>query len=338
MNSCIPETSTSGCREQFCQENICLVLLVGVPGSGKSSLRVFLENYFKDNHESVLGTVRVFSVCYDDFCKVRNPVKFSDGVKWKENRHEVFTLIQNSIKDLKNYLPWDSTITSGNIRVINSGILHPDTVLFIIDDNMYYQSMRYEYFKLSRSYNLSFCQIFFNTTLQEALKYNKKRESQSQVPDFLILKMFEKLEPPDKTIPWEENTLYITPYIDFEEEKVLYSILSMIQAALKCPVQQKIPSQNKEAAQEINNSNAIHQIDIILKQLVGDSIKKVVKEKACDPRTISQHLSDKRLEVLKEIKDRKIALPVDLSLPITKSDIEVIKPILSACLNSSLGF
>lgn len=323
-------------REQCCQTSICLVLLVGIPGSGKSHLRKLLEKYFKNTSKIALGSLKIVSVSYDEFDKVRNPTQCSDSVSWKEERLDIFKMIESIVGNIQNNTPLENLASLDKLFIINADMKNPDVVLFLIDDNMYYCSMRYEYYKLAKTCGLSFCQIFFDATKEDALKYNKLRDSECQVPDSVIGKMYEKLEPPDKTNAWEENLITLTPYKKFEENGDLDNILAMIKTAIMSPVQANPTSMCREESLKINNSNSIHQIDIALKQLLGEFIKRKTKVKTDNLSVISKCYSERRLLILKEIKCGKIALPVDLSQPVSSQDIELIKPLLSELLNSTL--
>jgi len=310
----------------------CLVLLIGIPASGKSFFRKFLEDYFQTNCQSGLGSVLVCSVCYDDFSQVRNPLS-NDVSKWRDERSKVIKLVERIIvcvKDKKVINP----NTFSNVSVINGHFDNPDSFLIVIDDNMYYRSMRYEYFQLARTYCVGFCQLYFDITLQQALKYNKKRCTELQVPDNIIETMFKKIEPPHNKHLWESNSVFVTSNSNDHQNPIIENVISCITNALLNPEKIDNTKIQKEESRQITNSNSLHQIDNLLKQLIGHLIRTQVKETISpnNPETVAKYLSSRRLSLLKQIRAGSVMLPVNLNEPVNQAKIELLKPVLSDLL------
>lgn len=57
--------------------------------------------------------------------------------------------------------------------------------------------MRYEYFQVARLLQTGYCQLHLDVDLAEALSRNSGRADESQIPDDVIEKMAQKLEPPN---------------------------------------------------------------------------------------------------------------------------------------------
>lgn len=308
---------------------VCFVLLVGIPASGKSFFRKFFETFLYSNIESVLGSVQVWSICYDDYEHLRR----WQNSEWKQLRLDIMKLVDNLIEGLKSKDCFSAK--NSEVSVINKELESPDTILILIDDNMYYRSMRYEYYKLARVHNISFSQIFFNVDLQKALKCNSKRSADSRVPETVIENMYRKLEPPQTNRLWEKFSVSVLSYADFQNEDVLSKILNCLREALDNPVQVRDVNCIAEETHDVNSSNAIHQIDITLKQLVSGHIKsQVCAGKKSDLNFKSKVYSEKRLKLLKLIKGKVITLPIDLRESVTKDKMNILKPILSDLLFS----
>uniref|UniRef100_A0A1B6KAV4 L-seryl-tRNA(Sec) kinase n=1 Tax=Graphocephala atropunctata TaxID=36148 RepID=A0A1B6KAV4_9HEMI len=311
------------------QRQICLVLLVGIPGSGKSFFRVFFEDYVEANHKSVLGSIQICSVCYDDYSSVKNPSILCDGNRWRHERLQIVNDVQNIIIHLKeNNLKKVSELYPA-VMLVNASVENPDCNLILIDDNMFYKSMRYEYFKVAKAYNLSFCQIFFDISLEKALQCNEKRRVDSRIPDRIIKTMFSKIEPPQPASNiWEVNSVSVSSYADFQDERVFNYIIECIKSAIMNPFKPTEMDSTKEEAQQITNSNFLHQIDNTLKQLVGICIKQKLQQNIENPHLISQSFSDKRMKILQQIKEKTIVLPIDFNSSVDDEKMSLIKPIL----------
>lgn len=314
----------------YCDRTVCVVLLVGIPGSGKSFFRKFFEAYLCANTETVLGSVQVWSVCYDDYEPMRR-----QNSEWKQCRLDIMTSVCNLIEHLKGQDSQSKDFNKENsgMFLINKELESPDSIVILIDDNMYYRSMRYEYYKLARVHNISFSQIFFEVDLQKALKCNGERSAGSRVPEIVIKNMYRKLEPPQANNLWEKFSVSVLSYADFQNLDVLTQILSCLRTSLDNPVQVRDVNSNEEEAFHVTTSNAFHQIDNTLKQLVAGYIKSQISAgNKSDINFISKVYSERRLKLLKKIKRRVITLPIDLSEAFTKEKLNLVKPILSDLL------
>lgn len=86
------------------------------------------------------------------------------------------------------------------LKATSRPLLDQERALVLIDDNLYYRSMRFEWFKLARDCSLGFCQVFVSCPLEEAIRRNASRKS--PVPESSIRVMESKLELPREE-SWE---------------------------------------------------------------------------------------------------------------------------------------
>uniref|UniRef100_A0A8C3JWV4 Phosphoseryl-tRNA kinase n=1 Tax=Calidris pygmaea TaxID=425635 RepID=A0A8C3JWV4_9CHAR len=94
----------------------------------------------------------------------------------------------------------------------------------ILDDNFYYQSMRYEVYQLARKYSLSFCQLFLDCPLECCLQRNRLRSH--PVPDQTICLMARKIEMPDlKKNAWEQNSLILKSFDCTSEDEYVTGLM-----------------------------------------------------------------------------------------------------------------
>ncbi|RVE59737.1 hypothetical protein OJAV_G00191550 [Oryzias javanicus] len=89
--------------------------------------------------------------------------------EWKFHRRAVLQCIEQFLENpggkmeqqsssLINNAAWEKCIKS--LLTSESLPSYGASFLFLLDDNFYYPSMRYEVFQLARKYSLGFCQIY----------------------------------------------------------------------------------------------------------------------------------------------------------------------------------
>ena len=133
-----------------------LVILLGLPGSGKSSFAKMLNERLENS--------KIFE--FDQFVPLEKQI---DNMKADRKK-----LLENVDREIEK---------------------SEQTLVFIIDDNNYYTSMRYEYFQLAKKHQIGFCQFFTDVPIEICKKNNESREI--SVPDEVIDKMAVKLEAPN---------------------------------------------------------------------------------------------------------------------------------------------
>lgn len=161
--------------------------LIGCPASGKTSLSRMI---LKLSREKKL-LANVILICFDKLMKI-NYEALSDG-DYKKHREEFFIKIENFLMKFKenftvpNEIPIDDSHTSqGN-----------SSTLCILDDNMYFRSMRQRSRQICKKCDCDHFQIYLETPLNEALKRNSIRSD--SVDEFVIRKMFNDLEAPSNS-------------------------------------------------------------------------------------------------------------------------------------------
>lgn len=89
---------------------------------------------------------------------------------WKEYRENIQNAVDNLVRDLKNETEASETLTTGaenkdchfeSFQMFLKNMRHQESgkVVILIDDNMYYSSMRYKYYQLTRKRKLLPCII-----------------------------------------------------------------------------------------------------------------------------------------------------------------------------------
>jgi tRNA uridine 5-carbamoylmethylation protein Kti12 len=83
--------------------------------------------------------------------------------------------------------------------------------LIVVDDNMYYRSMRQECYRLARQLGTAYVQVHLQVPLELALQRNRDRQPDMQVPESALRRMAASFEEPGAAAGrlWEKHTLTV---------------------------------------------------------------------------------------------------------------------------------
>lgn len=149
-------------------------------------------------------------------------------------------------------------------------------VVLILDDNFYYRSMRKQYYQLSKicmffyftldfQVRIPFMSISFRTPMDECIRRNAERCN--SVPDSVINRMESRFEWPDSNIcPWERYNLELNNSITINRDIEDFVGFVLDQPLVFVDLEQL--EAERENSREINNANAIHILDDVLRSLV----------------------------------------------------------------------
>ncbi|XP_074963586.1 L-seryl-tRNA(Sec) kinase isoform X2 [Phalacrocorax aristotelis] len=172
----------------------------------------------------------------------------------------------------------------------------------ILDDNFYYQSMRYEVYQLARKYSLGFCQLFLESPLECCLQRNRLRSH--PLPDQTICLMARKIEMPDlKKNTWEQNSLVLTSSDCTVEDNE--QIISLLATALENPVKQNEKNmEQKEADRAICAASGVHQADQTCRRIISQAMKDA-RDKNILPsemKILAEELNKLKAELLEDLR------------------------------------
>lgn len=131
------------------QHPCCFLVVCGIPGSGKSTLSHWLRDKFEDTH------ISCHVMSFDDY---EFPSTMWDSESFVKSRALSLTAIEKRAKQ------------------------HQDRVL-IVDDIMFYSSMRREIYKLSRSCGAGYAVIHLDVCESVAQRRNAMRSEETRVKD-----------------------------------------------------------------------------------------------------------------------------------------------------------
>ncbi|XP_031554254.1 L-seryl-tRNA(Sec) kinase-like [Actinia tenebrosa] len=186
--------------------------------------------------------------------------------------------------------------------------------ILLVDDNMYYRSMRHEYFLLARKYGLGYMQVFIECPVNTALDRNSQRGN--PIDRNTIVTMATKLEPPspDK-YPWEEYSMVLDANDDGTNSYLTRLLSLMAEAALN-PVQ-PLPEENKEEKEEARAANLtsmMHQADQTLRKVITDKMAKAKGDGFTkqEMRSLAEELNLRRKTFLDKLKtEESLFQPLD---------------------------
>ncbi|XP_056385400.1 L-seryl-tRNA(Sec) kinase [Hyla sarda] len=315
--------------------HIGLCVLCGLPGAGKSTLARQLKSRHNPftvvvlSYDDVMADVAFREDCADEYrdvsCQSENQGGTYEMSLWKQHRQQLLQCLEHLLSTLitsaalkppsgKRNETWDRFIQCLESQGFISAREDPgfsclsmdmksSPVYFVLDDNFYYQSMRYEVFQLARKYSLGFCQLYLHCPIDCCLLRNNKR--QNRVMDRTIILMDSKLEKPNpEKNQWEKDSLFLDSSNGINMEEFSARIAGFMSQVLENPVKPiEDDSQEKERDRDICAANVIHQADQNLRRLISEAmqtVKGLVSGK--DIKQIAQELQQAKCKALDQLR------------------------------------
>lgn len=273
---------------------VCLNVLLGIPGSGKTT-------YCEQLAALPSRSFDVVHVCYDSFIKIdANYDKFRDtkGL-YKLHRQKLLSSVEMIILNMKqNDHPKLQEVLVGWCKEFEqelniSTLTMSSDVVFLIDDNNYYRSMRTEWQKIARKLSIGYIETFFNTALSIAIQRNRARAQ--PIDEDVIHNMWMRLEKPSRKLyGCEQEVITIQESIDYER------IVQQIQYCFENPLEHCLV---KPATQPMEQS-IVHKIDIILRKMISKKINEA-KESMSSSQELQSYanvLQERKKVVLEQIR------------------------------------
>lgn len=267
---------------------LCIVVLVGLPASGKSTEALRICQHFNGN---------CINIRYDDFLVVQS----NKNLDFKGFRERMLQLVDRLIFNLKNCsvdMIEDFFKVNHLARPIH--IHRNKNFVIIIDDNNYYCSMRHEMYKIAQKNEIGFLQIFFKITLENSLKANSKRHLDKCVPVDVITRMSLRLEPPNTKNHWEKHFMEIDGgSIDLNRLEIMVGDRVINFEEIK-----------HETKVESPTNSIIHEIDLILRKRITNLMKSISNDFR---KMYAEELNAKRKSLLDNLRNNIVNIPTDLN-------------------------
>ncbi|KAK9813223.1 hypothetical protein WJX72_010984 [[Myrmecia] bisecta] len=273
----------SGSPPSPCQitASACLLVLCGLPAAGKTTIAIALA-------AAAAGqSVKTEVVCFDDAHpqgtgSSESAIQAFDPTLWKASRQAAICKVQQLLS-----APHTASSTDG----ASGGQL-----LVIVDDNMQYRSMRHECFKLARAHQAAYVQIYLPVSLEEALQRNACREGPPRVPDQVICRMHEVLEPPEPAkYDWEAASLS-WPCGDASRHDLWHTIQRLWGPPVAAPPSVEAQAAQRRQAQAATQANLLHALDLHCRRAISAAIGQAPP--CVDKRQLAVRLNQARAEML----------------------------------------
>ncbi|KDO27292.1 hypothetical protein SPRG_22201 [Saprolegnia parasitica CBS 223.65] len=239
-----------------------LLLLCGLPGAGKSTFARAIA-------DAASRTYEVRCISFDDVFAAHFA---ADGgsfapQQWKAAVAAIYTEVESALA---------AASTSGKTHIL------------LLDDNMYYRSMR----KKS-------CSCVDSPDLCRA----RNAARQSPVPDVVFRRMHALFEPPSPSMhPWEARSIVVDLSSADAMPAALHAALAMIAEAVATPevdTTQEIVLE-KERSRAATLASVLHRADLVLRQLVGQILRDAKESNKASLPALAKHLSAVKEAVLRE--------------------------------------
>ncbi|XP_041271373.1 L-seryl-tRNA(Sec) kinase [Onychostruthus taczanowskii] len=266
-----------------------LCLLCGLPAAGKSTLGRALSRRLPQRPGWACALLAYDELIPPEAFRPRAPGAGPQEPSpllpgWKQSRRELLQCLEGFLRALLTGAALPAPAQPGWRRFLgwlrrerllpaaegDAGAASRPLVL-LLDDNFYYQSMRYELYQLARKYSLGFCQLFLECPVECCLQRNRLRSD--PVPEHTIQLMARKIEMPDpRKNTWEQHSLILSSSDCISEDDE--QIMNLLATALANPERpNEEDTEQKEAARAICAASAVHQADQACRRIISEAMQ-----------------------------------------------------------------
>ncbi|NWS96187.1 PSTK kinase, partial [Mionectes macconnelli] len=304
-----------------------LCLLCGLPAAGKSSLARALRRRLRQRPGWACALLHYDELIPPEVFRPRapgagppEPLPLVSAVPgWKRSRRELLQCLESFLRALLAGAPLPGPEQPGWERFLRccrrEGLLEAAQgaggaparpLCLLLDDNFYYQSMRYEVYQLARKYSLGFCQLFLDCPLECCLQRNRLRSD--PVPEQTIHLMARKIEMPDlKKNAWEKHSLILSSSECISEDSE--QIMNLLATALENPVRpNEEDTEQKDTDRAICAASAVHQADQACRRVISQAMKDA-RDKNVLPsemKSLAEELNKMKAEFLEDLRQGEI--------------------------------
>ncbi|KRY46773.1 Transmembrane protein 98 [Trichinella britovi] len=250
-----------------------LAIVFGIPACGKTSLCKRIVDFFNAD-ESNRSDIHVVHICYDEILEY---AKLCTN-QWKSMRNMILDSIDavavglNSRDAYVKPAAIDADIWNKIVPLVPNFDATWSKIIFLIDDNMYYRSMRFSYYRLARKHQFGFCQLYIQCDLERALIQNRGRKPDAVVSDETIKRMAEKIQIPAEK--WEENS--ITVIVDNSDSEVHLSKIGnfLLESFSKFLPELSEDANNDKLTYNVEScTNRMHRLDLLLRGIIHQEVE-----------------------------------------------------------------
>jgi tRNA uridine 5-carbamoylmethylation protein Kti12 len=256
----------------------CLLVLVGLPGAGKSTTAKCIIDHLSSSSADIQAT----HIQFDDFYSANDGTKFNMD-EWKRARAKALETIESHLT-----APLADPPTSTSLYR-----------LIIADDTFHLRSMRAHAHSLARKHQAAHIQLYIDTCLKQALLQNKARPN--PLPDHIIVTaaLHTMQSPASSSFPWDKKCLKYSEIQSLasdiqqqqQQQQQLILLWNVIWKEWGPPLRQ-VPhptevEAERDQARQATSANRTHQLDITLRSMVGKVMKEWIS-------SLSEHENNKQ--------------------------------------------
>ena len=309
---------------------IIVILLSGLPASGKSTLARRLKERFNIDDDCVKEGAKVDGAVYRllhiEYDSIEESLFSSgdmisngrdDGFNqarrrdaWNQARQNAVDRMEQHIQKLMADGDFESHLALGPSKSLSE---KRDSII-LMDDNFHLRGMRKKIHRVLLKYRpIRFGILHLETPVDTCLQRNYKRSGRRQIPSDIILKMSTNFEPPRAI--WElSSAKRIVNYdVAGSNSTVESKFEEIVEFIENCPTIVNFPSENdhkmfvkkKEADRAKTRKNQTHILDQLLRSYVG-------RISSFD-KTLAKNANSARKKVMEEFKAGRITYNACLS-------------------------
>ncbi|XP_055338365.1 L-seryl-tRNA(Sec) kinase-like [Paramacrobiotus metropolitanus] len=308
---------------QLAKMDIVLVLLCGPPAVGKSTLaKDILTKLSGQCGKTSVLPVHAYHIEYDRLIPVIQPLQ------WKSQRDSVARAIVDVCQFLKVSSSDNSSVSTCALSPLalkimeetDTAVTHAVThlsdtgrerlsVVFLLDDNFYYRSMRYDIYKLAADLQARFGEVFVSTASTEtALARNVMRST--SVTESTITRMLREFEMPNSADKFFEKnfTSIISPW----SVEDLTDIVQFIEGLWRDPPvrinrhERDCIERETTLAREVTKKSVLHQADCILRKRVSEKCNVINGAKGENNAKLIAFANSCRKSILKSLEKSEL--------------------------------
>mmetsp|Transcript_13254 Transcript_13254/g.23847 ORF Transcript_13254/g.23847 Transcript_13254/m.23847 type:complete len:328 (-) Transcript_13254:26-1009(-) len=304
--------NNNGCERPSTTTTV--ILLAGLPASGKSTLAQKLKEHFNQNPFGTAKTHRLIHIEYDG---IEDALMTKRRIK--NDQSDIATHPDNDTEDIRRREAWNHArqVAMNKLQAElgdgcrDGGDDNKDTII-LMDDNFHLRGMRKQVHRFLLTYRpVRFGILWMTTDVKICLERNEQRER--KVPVHVITKMASSFEPP--RVAWEVNSLPVS------ENTPIDKIIEFIECCPHIVDLPEDPDAEQQAADRAKTlKNQTHNFDILLRSFVGQVAKfdkQYAKAANAGRKVLLQQLKDGELEIHDDHGLKEAFL--DLVLPLGKS-------------------
>ncbi|KAK4471962.1 hypothetical protein MN116_005341 [Schistosoma mekongi] len=249
-------------------KRVLLATIVGLPGSGKSTLCERLYN-LKTNECQVVW------IEYDRFIRLQLFSPKSDNSDWKDWRHAIIGCLEKLLALWKGIDFTRDLNEKEKVIWLKANIysaVDAKDIIVLLDDNFYYCSMRRSLYNLARKYSCSYASVVCKCSVDICFLRNCTRSN--PVPEDTIRNMETKFEWPDPINNlWEKHIF--TFNLSQEDVSNSANLLTSLKLLLNHPIvnESSVNDEERNKDRLINLDSLLHNADVHLRKVTSHTLK-----------------------------------------------------------------